>query len=60
MMGLSYEEFHALSAPECEARLMAARAELRKAGAHYVVDSLAEADAVLDDIDGRLKAAEKP
>lgn len=60
MIGLSYADFHALSVPEREARLTAARAELRKAGAHYVVDSLAEADAVLEDIDARLKSAETP
>jgi phosphonoacetaldehyde hydrolase len=60
MIGLSYEEFQALPPPEREKRLVAARAELKKAGAHYVVDSLADLDPVLDDIDARLKSAEKP
>lgn len=60
MIGLSYEDFHALSMPVREARLIAARAELRKAGAHYVVDSLAEADAVLEEIEARLECAETP
>jgi phosphonoacetaldehyde hydrolase len=60
MIGLSYEDFHALSMPVREARLIAARAELRKAGAHYVVDSLAEADAVLEEIEARLACAETP
>jgi phosphonoacetaldehyde hydrolase len=59
MIGLSLEDFEALSAPEREARLAAARAELKKAGAHYVVDSLAAVDPVLDDIEARLKSSEK-
>ena len=57
MNGLSYGEFHALPVSEQEARLAAARAQLAKAGAHYVVDSLAEVDPVLADIDARLKSA---
>ena len=57
MNGLSYSEFHALPVREQEARLAAARAELAKAGAHYVVDSLAEVDPVLADIDARLSSA---
>ena len=60
MIGLSFEEFQTLSAPQREACLTTARAELQKAGAHYVVDSLAEVDAVLDDIEMRLRSAEKP
>ena len=60
MLGLSYEELQRLSPPEREARLVEARARLHRAGAHYVIDSLAEADAVLEEIDGRLESAEKP
>jgi phosphonoacetaldehyde hydrolase len=57
MNGLSLAEFQALSTPQQEARLAGARAELEKAGAHYVVDSLADVDPVLNDIDARLKSA---
>jgi phosphonoacetaldehyde hydrolase len=58
-VGLSLEDFHALSEAEREFRLADARAELQKAGAHYVVDSLAEVHEVLDDIDDRLNSASK-
>ena len=57
-VGLSYEEFQVLSAKERQLRLSNARAELQKAGAHYLVDTLAELDPVLDDIDARLEAAD--
>jgi phosphonoacetaldehyde hydrolase len=60
MIGLSQKEFEVLAKPEREARLVEARAELEKAGAHYVVDSLAEVDPVLDDIDACLQNGEKP
>ena len=56
MVGLSQSEFEALSETKREARLLTARAELEKAGAHYVVDSVAEVDSVLDEIEARLKA----
>ncbi|MGD0547025.1 MAG: phosphonoacetaldehyde hydrolase, partial [Terracidiphilus sp.] len=57
-IGLSRDEFHALPASEKESRLAPARAELEKAGAHYVVDTLADVGAVLDEIDARLKASQ--
>jgi phosphonoacetaldehyde hydrolase len=57
MVGLSLEDFHALSEADKDARLVQARAELESAGAHYVVDTINEIDAVLDDIDARLKSA---
>jgi len=60
MMGLTQKELEALPAAEREARLVAARAELMKVGAHYVVDGLADVDPVLDDIDARLKSVEQP
>ena len=55
-IGLSREDFQALSAAEQEDRLASSRAELQNAGAHYVVNTLAEADAVLDHINDRLKS----
>lgn len=57
-IGLSYEDFQALSPAERESRLQNSGRELERAGAHYVVDTLAELDAVLDDIDARLDSGE--
>ena len=54
-IGLSYDDFQALSAAERHAHLSEARAQLEQAGAHYVIDSFAELDSVLDDIDARLQ-----
>lgn len=56
MIGLSHAKFQALSEPEREGRLAVARAELERAGAHYVVDSIADVDSVLDDIEARLES----
>jgi phosphonoacetaldehyde hydrolase len=56
MNGLSYPEFQALPASQQQTRLAAARAALKQAGAHYVVDTLAELDPVLDDIEARFKS----
>jgi phosphonoacetaldehyde hydrolase len=58
MNGLSREEFSLLSPAEQEACLATARAELQKAGAHFVIDSVAEADPVLDEIDTHLQSAD--
>ena len=60
MIGLSFADFHALAETERESRLAKARAELRNAGAHYVVDTLAEVHSVLDDIEVLLKSASMP
>jgi phosphonoacetaldehyde hydrolase len=57
MIGLSLAEFQALSEDQRAARLAVARAELQSAGAHYVIDTLAQAGSVLDDIELRLQAA---
>jgi phosphonoacetaldehyde hydrolase len=53
-IGLSFADFQKLSASERESRLAAARAELQSAGAHYVVDTLAEISPVLNEIDHHL------
>jgi phosphonoacetaldehyde hydrolase len=58
-IALSFDDFHALPEAEKESRLADARAELQNAGAHYVVDTLAEVHTVLDDIDARLGSASK-
>jgi len=57
MVGLSRQEFEALPILQREERLVIARRALKSAGAHYVVDTLADLDLVLDEIDARLKAA---
>jgi len=56
-VGLSREEFLALPEAEKETRLTGARAELKNAGAHYVIDTLADLPSVLDEIDEQLEAA---
>jgi len=54
MIGLSQQEFETLPLSEQAQRLRQARTQFAEAGAHYVVDSVAELDPVLDDIDDRL------
>lgn len=56
-IALTLEDFQQLSPPEREARLAAARTELQQAGAHYVIDTLADVPAVLDNIDACLRSA---
>jgi phosphonoacetaldehyde hydrolase len=59
-VGLSADEWMALPAAE-QARLRErAAARLRAAGAHYVIDGLADALPILDDIEARLRRGEKP
>jgi phosphonoacetaldehyde hydrolase len=53
-VGLSQAAFLALGPDERETKLKKARQELQAAGAHYVVDTLAELRGVIDDIDTRL------
>lgn len=57
MIGLSREDFESLSERDRESRLAEARTELQNAGAHYVIDTLADIVTVLDDIDARLRSA---
>ena len=59
-VGMSAEEWEAL--PEEERIRLAAKAceKLRAAGAHYVVERLALLDPVLEEIDSRLVAGERP
>ncbi len=55
MVGLSQEEFAALPPALREEKTAAARAALTAAGAHFVVDGVAQIDCVLDAIDGLLR-----
>jgi phosphonoacetaldehyde hydrolase len=60
MIGLTQEQWKALSADEQSKRLPAARCKLDAAGAHYVIDTLANLDRVLDQIETRLLSGERP
>ena len=59
-VGLPLNEWNALSAAEQQARREAAAAKLRAAGAHYVIDSVADLLPVLDDIAGKLAQGIEP
>ena len=54
------QEIDELPAEEFERRLNATRALLRNSGAHYVIDSIVDLPAVIDDINARLARGEKP
>lgn len=60
MMGLSADELAGLDDGDREARLEAARVGMRRAGAHYVIDSVASLAEVVDDINDRLAAGDTP
>lgn len=59
-IGLSAQDFAALPDEEREERVNEARANLTSAGAHYVIDSVAFCEPVLEEIDARLAAGERP
>ena len=59
-VGLDRHELEALSESERSARRRRAVAELERAGAHYVVDSVAELLPIIDRIEGRLARGERP
>ena len=59
-MGLTLPEWNALTPPEQSARRQQAAARLATAQADYAVDTVAELPAVLDRIQHRLAAGERP
>lgn len=59
-IGLSRAEWAALSASEAQTRLDAARRRLYDVGAHYVIDSLSDVPPIIDAIETRLSAGERP
>jgi phosphonoacetaldehyde hydrolase len=59
-IGLSEAEFAALSDTEQEARVAAARSNLLAAGAHYVVDGVADCEGILDEIERRMGNGDGP
>ena len=54
------EQGAALSDDEIARRMAKTRDILEKAGAHYVIDSLADIEPVIDDVNARLARGEKP
>lgn len=60
MIGLTEEQWRALPQHERTVRLRDAHRKLLDAGAHYVVDTLAEIHPVLDQIEARLRSGERP
>ena len=56
----SLEEESRLSKEDIQKRLETTRKILRDAGAHYVIDSVADIESVLEDINLRLKRNERP
>jgi len=59
-VGLSESDLMALAPGERAARIAAARARLEQAGAHYVVDSVADVLPVIAHIAARLRAGARP
>lgn len=53
-------EWDALAPADRDGRLTAARAVMAASGAHYVIDSAADLEPVLDDIEARLAKGETP
>jgi phosphonoacetaldehyde hydrolase len=59
-LGLSLDEVLALSEPDRQARRARAVRELAEGGAHHVIDTIADLPALLDVIEARLAAGERP
>jgi phosphonoacetaldehyde hydrolase len=59
-VGLPLADWHALSAARQDEMRAAATAKLKAAGAHFVIDSVAELVPVLDEIEARLRAGQLP
>jgi phosphonoacetaldehyde hydrolase len=58
--GLSRDELAALTPIEIAARRAHATRQLLRAGAHYVIDSVADLEGVVDQIEGRLARGDTP
>ncbi len=56
----TFEEEASLSAEEMDRRNCKTKDILHKAGAHYVIDSIADIEAVIDDVNARLARGERP
>jgi phosphonoacetaldehyde hydrolase len=60
MVGVKEDAWRALPQAERTERLDNARLKFLGGGAHYVLDTLIELDQVLDQIEVRLRAGERP
>jgi phosphonoacetaldehyde hydrolase len=60
MMGLSRRDLEALPAKERAARRERGYARMRAAGAHHVADGIGDCPGVIEEINARLRAGEKP
>jgi phosphonoacetaldehyde hydrolase len=58
--GATWEVFQQMEAAEVERRRNRAADKLRAAGAHYIIDTLAELPAVIEQINARLQQGERP
>ncbi len=59
-LGLSVDEIENMATEELLERQDEAEAQLTRAGAHYVIDTVGDLMSVLDDIEGRLRRGERP
>jgi phosphonoacetaldehyde hydrolase len=59
-VGLTAEEWLALTPAQQDSRRQPAASQLTAAGAHYVVDTIAQLPAVLALIDARMAKGERP
>ncbi|WP_461538405.1 phosphonoacetaldehyde hydrolase [Spongorhabdus nitratireducens] len=59
-VGMEPAAWNALSATEQNTKRQQAYTRLQQAGAHYVIDSVAELPAVIEAIEARMKAGERP
>ncbi len=60
MIGLSAEDYAALAPEERAARLESARTALSAAGAHEVIDAVADCETAIDAIEARIRKGERP
>ena len=60
MIGLSVEDFAVLTPAQQASRLENARAALSAAGAHEVIDAVADLEPALDAIQARIRKGERP
>ena len=59
-VGLDLADWEALSIEEQEAKRQVAYKRFHQSGAHYVIDTVADLPAVIEDINARLSAGEQP
>lgn len=60
LVGLAEEEWHRLKPEEQKTRLKPAEETLKRAGAHYLAESVADCLPILDEIETRLSKGDRP